>query len=97
MSFKKFNSIGDSDPKGWTPTSFTKIQEEDVENNEVPVPYESDSDIEESEVDDIGEECEVSSIEYASSVEESNFRVKKTRRTFSYVVVLQEESDFIPE
>lgn len=97
MNFKKFNVGGNSEPKGWTNGLFVKVQEEDAENNEVPAPYEQDSD--ESDIDsetDVGEECEVSSC--ASSIEEKFIHTKQPRRTtFSYVVVLQEEDDFLPE
>ena len=95
MNFKRFNDIGDSEPRAWnrdTPgTKFTV--EEDEDDYEIPVPYCDEFEDEESE-DDSEDEVEDTETE-TDSVTSSGKPVKRALKNIS--LVLQEESDFMKE
>jgi hypothetical protein len=94
MNFKKFNDIGDSEPRAWNKAS-AGTRFDDFDDDEVPVPYcdefedeeESESEDEEQEQDDTETETE--------SVTSSGKPVKRALRNIG--LVLQEETDFMQE
>ena len=94
MNFKRFNDIGDSEPRAWNKvTPGTKFATEDEdEDDEIPVPYcdEFEED-EESEEENEEEDTETET----DSVTSSGRPVKRVLKNIS--LVLQEESDFMVE
>jgi hypothetical protein len=102
MNYKNFDDIGSDEPRGWNigKSTTTNIgDEDDEEDNEIPVPY--CDEFEEEECDDQEDQEEDTQDDETSSVgstEEKFFPIRRPRQTtFSYVVVLQEEDDFIQE
>ena len=99
MNYKNFDDIGSEEPRGWTigKSTATNIEEEEDEDNEIPTPYcdEFEDEEDQEEEEEVStQDDETSSI---GSTDEKLFRIRKPRQTFSYVVVLQEETDFIQE
>ena len=92
MNFKRFNDIGDCEPRAWNRgvpgTRFA--DDDDEEDDEIPVPYCDEFDDEESEEDE-----EVETETETDSVTSSGKPVKKALKNIS--LVLQEESDFMAE
>lgn len=103
MNFKKFNQIGNSEPRAWntisgnTGTKFGDDEDED----EVPVPYCDEFDDEESEEEEEEEETvtETETETDTDSVGSKKCRLKRTRCMVpnTVFVVLQEELDFMVE
>ena len=93
MNFKRFNDIGDSEPRAWNKVTGTKFaQEEDDDDDEIPVPYcDEFEDDEESEEENEEEDTETET----DSVTSSGRPVKRVLKNIS--LVLQEESDFMVE
>jgi hypothetical protein len=91
MNFKKFNDIGDSEPKAWKRGVGTKFETDDFEDDEIPVPYCDESD-EETEDDDEYEDLEVDTETETESVTSITKKIK-----FFSSNVLHEENDFKPE
>ena len=104
MNFKKFNDIGDSEPRAWSHASIgTKFGEED-EEDELPVPYCDEFEDEESEsgtdeeIEEVETETETET-ESITSVDSS--KKKRTCRQKQPIIIcqvaLQEEADFMQE
>jgi len=106
MNFKKFNQIGNSEPRAWntisgnTGTKFGDDEDED----EVPVPYCDEFDDEESEEEEEEDEEEtVTETETETDTDSVGSKKKcPLKRTRCMVpntvfVVLQEELDFMVE
>jgi hypothetical protein len=94
MNFKKFNDIGDCEPRAWNKNvSGTKFSIDDDDDDEIPVPYcddfdeDSEEEVDEEEVDETETETETDSVTSSG---------KPVKRGF-VSVVLQEESDFMAE
>ena len=102
MNYKNFDDIGSEEPRGWKigKSTTTNIGDEEDEDNEIPVPY-CDEFEEDEECQDEDQEEEISTQDdetsSVGSIEEKMFPIRKPRQTFSYVVVLQEEDDFVQE
>ena len=104
MNFKKFNAIGDSEPKAWKRSSAgTKFGVDEDEEDEIPVPYcDEDDELEEEdtteeedeELDEIETETETESITSVQSKKRNN---KKMPVLPKCSIILQEETDFMPE
>ena len=107
MNFKKFNQIGNSEPRAWNTLSGgntgTKFGKDEDDEDEVPVPYcdEFDDDDEEEEE---SEEETVTETETETETDTDSVGSKKNplKRTIKPIintvfVVLQEELDFMVE
>jgi hypothetical protein len=104
MNYKNFDDIGSDEPRGWKigKSNKTNIEDDDEdEDKEIPVPYcdefeEDECDDQEDQEEEIStQDDETSSV---GSTEEKFYPIRRPRQTtFSYVVVLQEEDDFIQE
>jgi len=105
MNFKKFNAIGDSEPRAWkrssAGTKFGGVDEED--EDEIPVPYcdedeedldDDDTTEEDEELDEIETETESESITSIQSKKRNNKKVPVLPKC---IIILQEETDFMPE
>ena len=90
MNFKRFNDIGDCEPRAWNRgVPGTRFAEDDEdEDDEIPVPYCDEFEEEESEEDE-----EVETETETDSVTSSGKPVKRLLVS----IVLQEESDFMAE
>jgi hypothetical protein len=104
MNFKKFDSIGDSEPRAWSQSIGTKFGKEEDDEDEVPVPYCDESDEEEESEDEESEDEEETVTETETDTDsvgskKSKNPLKRTRQTTVSVisVVLQEELDFMAE
>ena len=111
MNFKKFDTIGDSEPRAWSQSIGTKFGKDDEDEDEIPVPYCDESEEEEeSDEEDEEEEYEVTETETETETETDTDSVgskksikknplKRTRKivTNTIFVVLQEELDFMEE
>jgi hypothetical protein len=96
MNFKRFNDIGDCEPRAWNrsaPGTRFAVDDDD-DDDEIPVPYCDDFDDEESEEEQEHED-EVDTETETDSVASSGVPVKRMMKNIS--VVLQEESDFMKE
>ena len=94
MNFKRFNDIGDCEPRAWNKcVSGTKFSIDEDDDDEIPVPYCDEFEDEESE-EDSEDEVEDTETE-TDSVTSSGKPVKKALKNIS--IVLQEESDFMKE
>jgi len=109
MNFKKFNDIGNSEPKAWNRSSSagTRIVIAD-EEDEVPVPYcdefdeDTEEDTEEEEEEEDPEiETETESISSAGSKKNIAKRGGKKALAIQQkqisTIILQEEFDFMQE
>lgn len=94
MNFKRFNDIGDCEPRAWNKSApGTRFAlEDDEEDYEIPVPYCDEFEEEESEEEN-EQEYEVDTETETDSVTSSG---KPVKRVF-VSIVLQEESDFMTE
>jgi hypothetical protein len=94
MNFKRFNDIGDCEPRAWNKSApGTRFAlEDDEEDYEIPVPYCDEFEEEESEEEN-EQEDEVDTETETDSVTSSG---KPVKRVF-VSIVLQEESDFMTE
>jgi hypothetical protein len=93
MNFRKFNDIGDSEPKPWKPSSGTRFDSDDDNCDEVPGPYgEAESDLE-SETD---EEIDENETETESESNKST-PLKRINKKLVNSVVLEEEADFMQD
>ena len=97
MNFKKFNSIGDSEPRAWSQSIGTKFGKEEDDEDELPVPYCDESEEEEESEEETVTETETDTDSVGSK--KSKNPLKRTRQTTVSVisVVLQEELDFMTE
>ena len=92
MNFKRFNDIGDCEPRAWNKgVPGTKFAEDD-EDDEIPVPYCDEFEEEESEEEN-DQDDEVETETETDSVTSSGRCTKRVLVS----VVLQEESDFMAE
>jgi hypothetical protein len=93
MNFKRFEDIGDCEPRAWNRgVPGTKFSADDDDDDEIPVPYcdefEDESEDENEQEDENDTETETDSVT-------SSGRSKKVLKNIS--VVLQEEYDFMVE
>ena len=90
MNFKKFNDIGDCEPRAWNKiVAGTRFQSDD-EDDEVPVPY-----CDEFEDEESSEEEEEDTETETDSISSTGKPVKRCLKNIS--IVLQEETDFMME
>ena len=102
MNFKKFNAIGDSEPKAWKRSSVgTKFGIDDEDEDEIPVPYcdedeeeEEDTTEEDEEIEETETETETESITSVQSKKRNNKQIPIIQKCN---IILQEEFDFMPE
>jgi hypothetical protein len=92
MNFRRFNDIGDGEPKAWKPSLGTRFDTDDDECDEVPGPY-CDEDAE-SEVESESEEDDETETETESN---KSTPLKRINKKLINSTVLQEESDFMQE
>ncbi len=96
MNFKKFNDIGDSEPRAWKPSMGTKFDSEEDECDEVPGPYCEDCDDISSTDSETDDECEEADTETETDSVKST-PLKRIQKKIITSSVLQEENDFLPE
>ena len=106
MNFKKFNSIGDSEPRAWSQSIGTKFGKEEDDEDELPVPYcdEFDEDSESEEEEEEEEEETVTETETETDTESTGSKksknpIKRARCPVqnTVFVILKEELDFMVE
>jgi hypothetical protein len=96
MNFKKFNDIGDSEPRAWKPSFGTRFDSEDDECDEVPGPYCDDCDDIGGTESDTDDDCDDAETETETDSVKSN-PLKRIIKKIVTTSVLQEEFDFLPE
>jgi len=98
MNFKKFNNIGDSDPRPWNRSVGTRFDE--GEDDEIPVPYcdefDEEEDVDEEPEDEIEADETETETESITSVGSKKNQKKNIKQTICSII-LQEETDFMPE
>ena len=113
MNFKKFNDIGNSEPRAWNRSSSvgTRIGTADEEDDEVPAPYcdefDEDTAEEDTEEEDTEEEMEdpevetetesISSVGSKKNVSKRNKKALAIQQQQISTIILQEEFDFMQE
>jgi hypothetical protein len=89
MNFKKFNDIGDSEPRAWKRGVGSRFETDDEEDDEIPVPYCDDFEDEEEEPEAVEDEVETETdTESISSV------ITSKKMKFFSSNILHEEFDF---
>jgi len=88
MNFKKFNDIGDSEPRAWKRGVGSRFETDDDEDDEIPVPYCDDFEDEEEEPEAAEEEAET------ETDTESISSVITSKKKFFSSNILHEEFDF---
>ena len=98
MNFKKFNDIGDSEPRAWNKDVIgSRFAVDEDEDDEIPVPYCDEFD-EEMETEDDAEEEPIEEDETETETESITSIGKPIKRALKTTgPVLQEETDFMQE
>jgi hypothetical protein len=100
MNFKKFNDIGDSEPRGWSSSVGTKFTNEDEDEDELAVPYCDEFEDEEEETDEEELLDENETETETESIDSRRGALKRNSKRGGVpleCIVLQEEVDFKEE
>ena len=97
MNFKKFNDIGDSEPRAWNKDFIgSRFTVDEDEEDEIPVPYCDEFDDEMETEDDTDEQLEEDETETETeSITSIGKPIKRVLKNTG--PILQEETDFMQE
>ena len=90
MNFKKFNEIGDSEPRAWKRGVGSRFDTDDEEDDEIPVPYCDDFE-EDDDTEVVEDEAEA---ETETDTESISSVITSKKMKFFTSNILHEEFDF---
>lgn len=91
MNFKKFNDIGDSEPRAWKRGVGSRFDTDDEEDDEIPVPYCDDFEEEEEDTEVVEDDAEA---ETETDTESISSVITSKKMKFFTSNILHEEFDF---